>query len=92
MNMTFEEVRQHAISTTTLTSVVMSQVEGMTIYAPIAASIAFLFAATGYTSFMKAAEGVVDALENAEVIDEELADDIEAVIDTVENVMEDDSE
>ena len=92
MNITFEEVRQHTISTTTLASVVMSQVEGVAIYAPIAASIAFLFAATGYTSFMKAAEAVVDALENADVIDEELADDIESVIDAVENALEEDSE
>lgn len=92
MSVNFEDVRQHAISATTLASVVMSQVDEVSVYAPIAASIAFLFAASGYTSFMKAAEGVVDALEKADVIDEELADKVEDVIDKVEEVLDEKSE
>ena len=41
---------------------------------------------------MKAAEGVVDALEKADVIDEELADKVEDVIDKVEEVLDENSE
>ena len=92
MSVNFEQVRQHAISATTLASVVMSQIDEVSVYAPIAGSIAFLFAATGYTSFAKAAEGVVDALEEANVIDEELADKVEEIIDKVEEVIEENAE
>ena len=87
--MDFEEVRQHAISATTLASVVMSQVDEVAVYAPVAGAIAFLFAVTGYSSFFKAADGVIDALEEANVIDEELADKVEEVMDKVEEIIED---
>ena len=92
MNPNFEDIRHHAIATTTLASVIMSQIDEVAIYAPGAAAVAFLFAASGYTSFMKAAEGVVDALEKADVIDEELADKVEDVIDKVEEVLDEKSE
>jgi len=92
MSVNFEQVRQHAISATTLASVIMSQIDEVSVYAPIAGSIAFLFAATGYTSLAKAAEGVVDALEEANVIDEELADKVEEIIDKVEEVIEENAE
>ena len=87
--MDFEEVRQHAISATTLASVVMSQVDEVAIYAPIAGSIAFLFAATGYRSLLKAADDVVEALEDANVIDEETADRVEEVINKVDEIIKD---
>tara|TARA_R110000751_G_scaffold158516_1_gene264158 strand:- start:380 stop:700 length:321 start_codon:yes stop_codon:yes gene_type:complete len=92
MNPSFEDIRHHAISTTTLASVIMSQIDEVAIYAPVAAAVAFLFAATGYSSLLKAAETVVDALETAEVIDEDLADKVEEVIDMVEEAIEEDSE
>ena len=77
MNPSFEDIRQHAISTTTLASVIMSQIDEVAIYAPVAAAVAFLFAATGYSSLLKAAETVVDALETAEVVEEAIEEDSE---------------
>jgi len=91
-DMDFEEVRQHAISVTTLAAVVMSQVEGVSQYAPVAAAVAFLFAATGYTSFLKAAEEVVDALEDADVIDDDVADVVEDIIDIIDDIIDDESD
>jgi len=87
--MDFEDIRQHAISATTLASVVMSQVDEVATYAPVAAAIAFLFAATGYRTILKAADDIVDALEDANIIDEEMAEGIETVLDKVEEIIED---
>lgn len=82
------EYRLHAVTILTGASAAMSQISDLSVYSPVAAALAFLLSASSYGGMLKRADGLVDALEDAEVIDEDIADVIEEVIDVVEAVVE----
>ena len=79
------EYRLHAV---TLLSAAagMSQVDSVATYAPVASALAFLAAASSYGQVLKRAEDLVDAPEDAGIIDEEIADAVEEIIDKVDGV------
>ena len=82
------EYRLHAVTILTAASAAMSQIDNIAIYAPIATSLAFLAAATSYKDALIKVQGVVDSLEDAEVIDEDVANAVEDTLETVESVAE----
>tara|TARA_Y100000389_G_C17469520_1_gene529027 strand:- start:4440 stop:4715 length:276 start_codon:yes stop_codon:yes gene_type:complete len=78
------QYRLHAVTALTAASASMSQVEQVSAYAPIASALAFLCAASSYGQVLKRAEDLVDALEDAGIIDEDIADAVEDIIDAVD--------
>ena len=89
------EYRLHAVTVLTATSAAMSQFDEVAQYSPVAAALAFFVAATSYAQALSRADDVVHVLEEADIIDEEVADVVEDVIDAIEavvDVIEDDNE
>jgi methyl-accepting chemotaxis protein len=82
------EYRLHAVTVLTGASAGMSQIDTLAQYSPIAAALAFLIASTSYTKALRRIDDVVDALEDAGVIDEEIADAVEEVVDIIESISE----
>tara|TARA_R110002020_G_scaffold205536_3_gene410196 strand:+ start:1078 stop:1359 length:282 start_codon:yes stop_codon:yes gene_type:complete len=82
------EYRLHAVTFLTGASAAMSQITELSVYSPVAAALAFMLSATSYKGMLKRADKVVDALETAEVIDEEIADVVDEAIDTAEAISE----
>jgi hypothetical protein len=82
------EYRLHAVTVLTGASVAMSQISELSVYSPIAAALAFMLSASSYKGMLKRADKVIDALESAEVIDEELADVVDEAIDAAEAISE----
>jgi len=80
------EYRLHAVTILTGASAGMSQIDHLAQYSPLAAAIAFLIASTTYAQALGRVDEVVDALEAADVIDEEIADAVEDVVDVIEAV------
>ena len=80
------EYRLHAVTVLTGASAAMSQITELSVYSPVAAALAFMLSATSYKGMLKRADQVVDALEKAEVIDEEIADVVDEAIDTAEAI------
>ena len=66
----------------------MSQIGELSVYSPIAAALAFMLSASSYKGMLKRADKVVNALESADVIDEEIADVVEEAIDAAEAISE----
>jgi len=83
-NAQLNEYRLHAVTVLSAAAAAMSQIDQVSIYAPVASAVAFLCAASSYGQVWKRAEGLVDALEDAGIIDEEVADAVEDVIDAVD--------
>ena len=81
---TLKKYRIPAITALTAASAAMSQISEVAIYAPILTTMAFLCAATSLPDALKKVEDVVDALEDAGILDENIADVIEEVIDAVD--------
>ena len=81
---TLKENRIHVITVLTAASAAMSQISEVAIYAPILTAVACLCSATSLPDLLKKADDVVDALEDAGVIDEEVADAVEDIIDVVD--------
>ncbi len=82
------EYRLHAVTILTGSSAAMSQISELSVYSPIAAALAFMLSASSYKGMLKRADKVVDALETAEVIDEDIADVIDEVVDAAEAISE----
>ncbi len=82
------EYRLHAVTVLTGASAAMSQISELSVYSPIAAALAFMLSASSYKGMLKRADKVIDALESAEVIDEELADVVDEAIDAAEAISE----
>jgi hypothetical protein len=78
------EYRLHAVTLLSAAAAGMSQVDSVSIYAPVASALAFFAAASSYGQVLKRAEGLVDALEDAGIIDEKVADAVEDIIDKVD--------
>ena len=78
------QYRLHAVTALTAASAAMSQVEQVSVYAPVASALAFLCAASSYGDVLKKAEDLVEALEDAGVIDEDIANAVEEAIDAVD--------
>ncbi len=79
------EYRLHAVTLLSAAAAAMSQIEQAVIYAPVASALAFLCAASSYGDVLKRADDLVDVLEEAGIIDEDVADAVEDVIETVES-------
>ena len=79
------EYRLHAVTLLSATAAGMSQIDQFVIYAPVASAMAFLCAASSYGDVLKRADDLVDVLEEAGVIDEDVADAVEKIIDTVDS-------
>ena len=75
------EYRLHAVTVLSAAAAAMTQIDQVSIYAPVASACAFLCAASSYGEVWKGAEKVVDALEDAGIIDDEVADAVEEIID-----------
>jgi len=84
-NAQLNEYRLHAVTILSAAAAAMSQIDEVSIYAPVASAVAFLCAASSYGQFWKRADKVVDALEDAGIIDEEIADTVEEIIDVVDS-------
>tara|TARA_R110000751_G_scaffold154252_1_gene259221 strand:+ start:758 stop:1039 length:282 start_codon:yes stop_codon:yes gene_type:complete len=82
------EYRLHAVTILTGASAAMSQIGELSVYSPIAAALAFMLSASSYKGMLKRADKVVNALESADVIDEEIADVVEEAIDAAEAISE----
>jgi len=78
------EYRLHAVTLLSAAAAAMSQIEQVVVYAPVASALAFLCAASSYGDVLKRADDLVDALEDAGIIDEDVADAVEDIIDTVD--------
>ena len=78
------EYRLHAVTLLSASAAAMSQIEQAVAYAPVASALAFLCAATSYSDVLKKADDLVDALEDAGIIDEDVADAVEDIIDTID--------
>jgi|TARA_Y100000996_G_C22555921_1_gene655523 hypothetical protein len=78
------EYRLHAVTLLSAAAAGMSQVDSVATYAPVASALAFLAAASSYGQVLKRAEDLVDALEDAGIIDEDVADAVEEIIDKVD--------
>tara|TARA_R110002020_G_scaffold21782_3_gene73858 strand:- start:689 stop:964 length:276 start_codon:yes stop_codon:yes gene_type:complete len=81
---TLKENKIHVITALTAASAAMSQISEVAIYAPILTTVACLCSAASLPDLLKKADDVVDALEDAGLIDEEVADAVENVIDAVD--------
>ncbi len=81
-----KDYQLHAVTTLTGASVAMSQISELAIYSPIAAALAFILSASSYKGMLKRADNLVDALDKAEVLDEEIADAIEEFVNGAETV------
>ena len=80
------ESRLHAVTVLTGAAAVMSQVDDVATYSPVAAALAFLLAATSYKDAFSRADRLIDALEDADVIDEDVADVVDEIVDVAEVV------
>ncbi len=78
------QYRLHAVTLLSAAAAAMSQLHQVDEYAPVASALAFLCAASSYGDVLKRADDLVDALEDAGVIDEDVADAVEKVIDSVD--------
>ena len=78
------EYRLHTVTVLTAASAAMSQIDEFSQYAPLTTTIAFLVAATSYKDALSRVDEVIDALEDADIIDEDVADAVEEVVDAVE--------
>jgi len=83
-----KDYRLHAITLLTGASAGMSQIDTLAQYSPVAAGLAFLLSATSYGQIMKRMEDLVEDLEESGLIDEETADKLEKVADTIEDVVD----
>ena len=80
------QYRLHAVTVLTGASAAMSQIDEVAQYSPFAAALAFLVASTSYAQALSRVDDVVDALEDAGVIDEDVAEAVEEVVDVIEAV------
>ncbi len=82
------DYRLHAITLLTGASALMSQVDDVSIYSPVAAGLACLLSASSYTQILDRVDDLADALEESGVIDEETADKIDKATDIIEDVVD----
>tara|TARA_R110000824_G_scaffold60012_2_gene160743 strand:- start:3216 stop:3509 length:294 start_codon:yes stop_codon:yes gene_type:complete len=78
----------HAITLLTGASVGMSQISNLDQYSPIAAGLAFLLSASSYSQIINRVDDLIENLEDAGIIDEETANKLEEVADSIEGVVE----
>ena len=78
------EYRLHAVTLLSAAAAGMSQVDSVATYAPVASALAFPLAIALYGQVLKRTKDLVDALEDAGIIDEEIADAVEEIIDKVD--------
>jgi hypothetical protein len=83
-----KDYRLHAITALTGASAALSQIDTYSQYSPVAAGLAFLLSASSYGQVMKRVDDLIENLEDAGIIDEEMADDLEKAVDTIEDVVE----
>ncbi len=82
------DYRLHAITLLTGASALMSQVEDISTYSPVAAGLACLLSATSYAQILNRVDDLADALEESGVIDEEMADKIDKATDVIEDIVD----
>ena len=80
------QYRLHAVTALTGPATFMSQMTELSAYSPVAAALAFVLSASSYKDAFSRADKLIDALEEAEVIDEEVADAVNEVADAAENI------
>ena len=82
------EYRLHAVTALTGAAAGFSQIDSLIQYSPLAAALAFLVASSSYAQAFNRIDDVVEALEDADIIDEEIADAVDKIVDTVEEVLD----
>tara|TARA_S200002703_G_scaffold157587_2_gene165819 strand:+ start:10709 stop:10990 length:282 start_codon:yes stop_codon:yes gene_type:complete len=80
------DYRLHAITLLTGASAAVSQVDSLSVYAPVAAGLACLLSASSYSDLFEKVDDLADALADAGVIDEETADKIDEATDKIEEI------
>ena len=80
------DYRLHAITLLTGASAAVSQVESLSVYAPVAAGLACLLSVTSYSDFFEKVDDLADALADAGVIDEETANKVDEATDKIEEL------
>tara|TARA_R110001583_G_scaffold81521_3_gene217430 strand:- start:342 stop:623 length:282 start_codon:yes stop_codon:yes gene_type:complete len=83
-----KDYRLHTITALTGASAALSQIDAYSQYSPVAAGLAFLLSASSYGQVMKRVDDLIENLEDAGIIDEEMADDLEKAVDTIEDIVE----
>jgi len=78
------DYRLHAITLLTGASALMSQVDDISTYSPVAC----LLSATSYAQILNRVDDLADALEESGVIDEEMADKIDKATDVIEDIVD----
>ena len=82
------EYRLHAVTVLTGAAAGFSQIDSLIQYSPLAAALAFLVSSSSYAQALGRVDDVVEALEEADIIDEEIADVVEEMVDVVEEIVE----
>ena len=80
------DYRLHAITIFAGASAMMSQMDEIAQYSPVAAGIAFLLSATSYKQLWARIDDLADAMADADIISDEDADDIDGLTDVMDEV------
>jgi len=82
------QYRLHAVTLLTGLAAGLSQVDELSKWSPVAAACAFLVSSSSYKEVFSRVDALVDSLEEADVIDEDIAGVVDEATDVAESLVD----